>query len=947
MLFGVHPPPHLCFSSKSFQIAYQILGAADDRAEAKLTREDKAPWAFGADGGTKGGRAMNMIAKSVWNFELGKPRAEPLACSDLHRDQSAKNATATCERAFARAGLDPALCCAGISDGADAATQEIGGALDGQHEKSGRSGERLSMHEYCCIHGIALEENAGLDAMAVAMGRKPGMLVDGLRLLWEIIAGTDGRSNEYRQIWVGDCFLPLAQYEVLAKMAEPTASKWQIMFEICSKLLPLFEPISNPVIDAALMPSSIEKFFDRVRALHCGSVDETKATRTVHPHRDKLILLTGLVSEISLHGSMCILVDVWEACYQTFYTFCKSPSRYGNFEQPHLRHMMAEQSATVTVFYAEARADPKKFLPRLYKLTSSSRRRAFAEQLDVMRRGIFEKAGAAFLEAAAAKHDKWNGTTWTRPRHLLGLLCIEQRRAAFASELLELMGEGDALEVARKTAAAIALGAGLSPPPAKPTDAISRLLHEKLRVCHADGTLGHELDTSGLRSLAVVHELLLLATVPQRITEVNPVLSKTETPRLYTKFISMLFVGFAHNLLLESYVSRFAQLEKTHKGCHALTIDRLFMYRARGTREKSKRLECCMRSMRGGGRRFAATVNLLAGKLLKGSACRSKSQQKLMCEQAEARAAKYANAGIRKRGIGSIAAQLRSEREAHDAEAARVARVKVASMRATHLVTATGRARHQPLSAIACRAALPTLTPGLVQKAGRGNQFKDQTVMRAGLAALRERGRDAANEKTRLARKRPMNQRQRVVAERLPVGVTRGAKPTKRTKRAAAELAAGTYAGCDDDGDGGDDDFGGQLSDDGSADDDELFDETVVDGTDEGGKAPAAAAAAPTAPAAPTAAAAAAAAVQALAAQAAPAPARKAPAAQRAAATMAPTEGNEGASRRREIAAQIKLLDRQFAAMHSRPPRPGECPNITKLLLEFHLLDKSAASSRL
>ena len=108
----------------------------------------------------------------------------------------------------------------------------------------------------------------------------------------------------------------------------------------------------------------------------------------------------------------------------------------------------------------------------------------------------------------------------------------------------------------------------------------------------------------------------------------------------------MLFVGFAHNLLLESYVSRLAQLEKIHPGMHALTVDKIFMYRARQTRGRALRLDASVRAVRGGGLRRASVAAALKGSQLKGSACRSKAQQRMMCEQAEARGRRYAEACI-------------------------------------------------------------------------------------------------------------------------------------------------------------------------------------------------------------------------------------------------------------------------------------------------------------
>ena len=69
----------------------------------------------------------------------------------------------------------------------------------------------------------------------------------------------------------------------------------------------------------------------------------------------------------------------------------------------------------------------------------------------------------------------------------------------------------------------------------------------------------------------MLDELLLIVS-----TEVHPsddgadvtVLSPQNTPQLYNKLIPILFVGFAHNLLVESYVSRIATISKVRNSCH-------------------------------------------------------------------------------------------------------------------------------------------------------------------------------------------------------------------------------------------------------------------------------------------------------------------------------------------------------------------------------------------
>ena len=90
-----------------------------------------------------------------------------------------------------------------------------------------------------------------------------------------------------------------------------------------------------------------------------------------------------------------------------------------------------------------------------------------------------------------------------------------------------------ALETAAVAAGADDSGArGRVLPPAaqprpKPTDAVDLLLLEHLRACHSDGSLTREIELWSLNAEAVISELLLLATAPAQITEVNPVLSRS------------------------------------------------------------------------------------------------------------------------------------------------------------------------------------------------------------------------------------------------------------------------------------------------------------------------------------------------------------------------------------------------------------------------------------
>ena len=122
--------------------------------------------------------------------------------------------------------------------------------------------------------------------------------------------------------------------------------------------------------------------------------------------------------------------------------------------------------------------------------------RAFLDAMTGEKKARFTTMGMCFLKAAEAKHLKWNGSTWTKARHLLGVLCLEERRKWFASELLSLLGHS--VEPSLET-----------------LDDIDVELRAKLRVVHADGSLGSELQQWGLIGPKFIAELRLLATAPR------------------------------------------------------------------------------------------------------------------------------------------------------------------------------------------------------------------------------------------------------------------------------------------------------------------------------------------------------------------------------------------------------------------------------------------------
>ena len=145
----------------------------------------------------------------------------------------------------------------------------------------------------------------------------------------------------------------------------------------------------------------------------------------------------------------------------------------------------------------------------------------------------------------------------------------------------------------------------------------------------------------------MVDELLLLATAPADLADGEHVFGKVRTPALHNTFIHALFVGFAHNLLLESYVSRKAEIERIHKGVGPEMLEFLFMYRARQAPARALRSAVHLRvSTRSGDRTTKELRNTN----------RSRSQQLVLVQQTEAAAGVHSQARLGKRRGNSLAA---------------------------------------------------------------------------------------------------------------------------------------------------------------------------------------------------------------------------------------------------------------------------------------------------
>ena len=110
-----------------------------------------------------------------------------------------------------------------------------------------------------------------------------------------------------------------------------------------------------------------------------------------------------------------------------------------------------------------------------------------------------------YLKVGEENHNKWNSTTWTHVRHLLGLLCLEERRIPFARALLRIMGHAPDCSYAATS------------------DAVDKEALVDLRAWAKVGELSRELKVFDLLRPAVIGELLILASEPPTDTRINPI----------------------------------------------------------------------------------------------------------------------------------------------------------------------------------------------------------------------------------------------------------------------------------------------------------------------------------------------------------------------------------------------------------------------------------------
>ena len=261
------------------------------------------------------------------------------------------------------------------------------------------------------------------------------------------------------------------------------------------------------------------------------------------------------------------------------------------------------------------------------------------------------------------------------------------------------------------------------------------------------------------------------------------------TPAFYRIFISILFVGLAHNLPVEAYVSKVATIAKVHGGVRGQTLATVFMYKARLEDQKcwrrARELRC---TAAGGGKRGSAKQNV--DKPLE-KACDNKLQLQLLMQQAGAEAALRQGQRaeyFRRKGGGAIGNRVALARAEVKSTAVSVAKRIVETLAKTCWEGPKGGKRKAPPTAKECVLLLPK--PGSVPAKHRGNPFKNVKLLRHGHAEIKKKRAAAKSKRKELSKSRPMNVRERIRAESQY-------DESFNPKRAAGKRKAGGVAGGD------------------------------------------------------------------------------------------------------------------------------------------------------
>ena len=108
------------------------------------------------------------------------------------------------------------------------------------------------------------------------------------------------------------------------------------MYNVCFPLMQLFTV--NPR-HQGFRTTMIEEFITKLLDILRGTSDRSRPQDAgKHACREKIITIGGLVRSLELPAAIFMLVDYWEQNALHFHRAVRSPSVYGSFDEPHLRH---------------------------------------------------------------------------------------------------------------------------------------------------------------------------------------------------------------------------------------------------------------------------------------------------------------------------------------------------------------------------------------------------------------------------------------------------------------------------------------------------------------------------------------------------------------------------------------------------------------------------------
>ena len=290
--------------------------------------------------------AMELIVMCSWALDQSGPICEPIACTDLGGDQSARQGQAAYTAAIEREGITADRLSSLETDNTDHARMTLEGVVAKLDPT-----ELKAIVEGCYRHLAVLEEKAAMDAAF-----PDEEVISFLRCFYEVL---HAQPIYYEQMWLA-AGLPHSIFKQLMQMPEPTSGKWEVPVKCALKFLQVLVPVPGK---EAFADTIIEEFTKYMVSKSRGTVDVLRPQDAeTHPHRKKWQAMSALVSKPEYLAGLKFYIDLW-SFFGRRHEFCLAHSQYGNFGPSFHRHEMAVRVAEDSVFYTKARANPSSVFP--------------------------------------------------------------------------------------------------------------------------------------------------------------------------------------------------------------------------------------------------------------------------------------------------------------------------------------------------------------------------------------------------------------------------------------------------------------------------------------------------------------------------------------------------------------------------------------------------------